>query len=388
MGPEWLFALTPLAVAAGGWAGLRRKGLHRWLPSYAASVGRRRTPKPGEPVHLLICVCDHFEPKRGGVPAAVAAERVRRWVEEYPKQLDRFRDSAGRPPQHTFFYPAEEYEPEYLDALAGLCRAGYGDVEIHLHHDEDTAENLRRTLIDFKTTLHERHGLLRRDPRTGEVVYGFIHGNWALDNCRADGRHCGVDNELSVLVETGCYADFTLPSAPSETQTRTINQLYWAVGRPGKRKSHDTGVPVPAGPKPPGALLMIPGPLVLDWTRPKFGLLPRIENGCLQGSQPPTGERIDNWVRAGVEIPDSGVRTLAAKLHTHGAEESNMPVLFGEPAVRFHEALRERADRDPAFRYSYVTAWELAARVLSPGGERPTRIANGRTAPGGKLHPV
>lgn len=364
MGPEW-FSIVPLAAAAaGGWYALRRKGLHRWLPSYLLS-GRRRAPRPGEPVHLLVCVCDHFEPKRGGVPPAVATERVRRWVEEYPKRFDRFRDSAGRPPQHTFFYPAEEYEPEHLDALAGLCRSGYGDVEVHLHHDNDTAEGLRETLTEYKAVLHDRHGLLRRDPRTGEVVYGFIHGNWALDNSRSDGRHCGVDNELSVLVETGCYADFTLPSAPSETQTRTINRVYWAAGRPGRRKSHDTGVAVGAGPRPAGALLMIPGPLVLDWSRPKFGVLPRIENGCLQASQPPDAGRIDNWLRAGVEVPDTTGRTVAAKLHTHGAEEPNMRTLLGDPAVRFHEALRERSERDPAFRYSYVTAWELACRVLA-----------------------
>jgi len=366
MGPEWIALPAAAAAATAGWAGLRRKGLHRWLPSYVASAGERR--RPDEPVELLVCVCDHFEPKRGGVSPAVAADRVRRWADEYPKRFDRFRDSTGRAPQHTFFFPAEEYEPEYLDALAGLVRDGYGDVEIHLHHDNDTADNLRRTLMEFKTLLHDRHGLLRRDPATGEVVYGFIHGNWALDNCRADGRWCGVDDELSVLVETGCYADFTLPSAPSETQTRSINRVYWASGRPGNRKGHDTGPAIGTGPRPPGALLMIPGPLVLDWTRPKWGLLPRIENACIQASQPPRPERIDNWIRAGVAIPDTNRRTLAAKLHTHGAEERNADVLLGEPMVRLHEALRERAERHPAFRYRYVTAWELAATTLAGAG--------------------
>src|SRR5262249_15281297 len=133
-------------------------------------------------------------------------------------------------------------------------------------------------------------------------------------------------------------------------------------------KSHDTGVAVGAGSRPAGALLMIPGPLVLDWSRPKLGLLPRIENGCLQESQPPTARRIDNWLRARVEIPGGGGQVLAAKLHTHGAEEANMRTLLGEPALRFHEALRERAEREPAFRYSYVTAWELAVRILAGAG--------------------
>ena len=150
------------------------------------------------------------------------------WVTDYPRQFGGFRDSDGRKPRHTFFFPAEEYEPEYLDALTDLCAAGHGEVEIHLHHDRDTAEGLRQKLLEFKEVLASRHGLLARRRDTGEPVYAFIHGNWALCNSHPDGRHCGVNNELTVLRETGCYADLTMPSAPSPTQTPTINNLYYA----------------------------------------------------------------------------------------------------------------------------------------------------------------
>jgi hypothetical protein len=168
------------------------RGLGYWLPTYLRDWRRRGLPRAGEPVHLLLCVCDHFEPKLGGAGPAQAASRVARWVEDYPKAFACFRDSDGRPPRHTFFYPAEEYEPEYLDALGGLCKAGFGEVEIHLHHDNDTADNLRRTLIEFRDTLANRHGLLSRHRETGALGYGFIHGNWALDNSRPDGKWCGV----------------------------------------------------------------------------------------------------------------------------------------------------------------------------------------------------
>jgi hypothetical protein len=40
-----------------------------------------------------------------------------------------------------------------------------------------------------------------------------------------------------------------------------------------------------------------------------------------------------------------------------------MPVLLGEPMVRFHEHLADRAARDPNFRYHYVTAREMANLV-------------------------
>ena len=354
------------AIAAGlGWAGLRRKGMDRWILPYLFSSAKRRLPKPGEPIHFILAVCDHYEPKRGNASPELARARVQQWVDEYPRLFDRFRDADGRPPQHSFFYPADEYEPELVDMVAGLCRRGYGEVEIHLHHDNDTADNLRKTLVDFKTILHERHGVLTKDPRTGEIVYGFIHGNWALDNARSDGRHCGVNNELDVLRETGCYADFTLPSSPSETQTRKINSIYWAVDDPCRPKSHNTGADVGSCPKPPNSLLMIQGPLVLDWGRRKFGIIPKVENSCLQANQPPDKNRIGLWLKAGV-TPAENPNWFFVKLHTHGVNEPNQKVLLGESMLRFHEELSTRSGQNPEFRVHYVTAREMANLALAP----------------------
>ena len=363
-------AVVAGAGVAAAWTGLRRKGLHRWLGEYVRTRHLRRDYVPGEPLEIVVCVCDHFEPKRGGVPPAKAKARVQQWVDEYPKLFDRYRDSFDRPPQHTFFYPADEYEPEYLDMLAGLCRRGYGDVEVHLHHDNDTAENLRRTLIDYKTTLHDRHGLLRKDPQTGEIIYAFIHGDWALDNSRSDGRHCGVDNELDVLVETGCYADFTMPSAPSETQTRRINSIYWAKGRPGQRKSHDDGVLVGQGAKPPRGLLMVQGPLLLDWSARKWGVVPGIENGNLQKNQPPTEKRVGHWLRARVELPGSESRVLV-KLHTHGCHEPNQDVLLGPAMSELHESLASRRLNEQRSVVRYATAHELSELILAVCVKQP-----------------
>jgi hypothetical protein len=311
---------------------------------------------------LLLCVADHFEPKLGGANPARQRERVRRWVAEYPKVFGQYRDSDGRPPRHTFFYPAEEYEPEYLDALAGLCRDGFGEVEVHLHHDNDTADNLRRSLLRFKEVLHHRHGLLSRNRATGEVGYAFVHGNWALCNSRPDGRMCGVNNELSVLRETGCFADFTLPSAPSPTQTPTINSIYYAADRPGRPRSHDRGVAAGRGTPPDDSLLLIQGPLLLDYGRRKWGVVPRVENACLQSNQAPSARRLDLWLRAGVRVPQRP-DWYFVKLHTHGANEANVPVLLGEPMANFHRHLAERAAADPNFHFHYVTAREMANLV-------------------------
>jgi hypothetical protein len=376
--PLLLFLPVAAACLAAGYAyhQARRRGLGRWLPAYACRALRRRGPVPGQPVHVLLCVADHYEPQLGGAAPEVARTRVDSWVRHYPRLFADFHDSDGRPPRHTFFYPAEEYEPEYLDALAGLCRQGYGEVEIHLHHDHDTADGLRHKLLAFKEVLAERHGLLARRRHTGAPAYAFIHGNWALCNARPDGRWCGVNNELDVLRETGCYVDMTLPSFPSPTQTRKVNSLYYAWDRPGRPRSHDSGLDVGAGPPPVNSLLLIQGPLVLDWRRRKWGVLPRVENGCLQGNQAPSLARLDLWVKAGVQVP-ARPDWYFVKLHTHGAKEANQRVLLGEAMVRFHEALAARAAADSQFHYHYVTAREMynLARAAAAGWNGPVEAA-------------
>ncbi len=317
---------------------------------------------------MLICLADHFEPMHGRPPLRVARARVERWLTDYPRQFAGLRDSDGRCPRHTFFYPPEEYEPEFLDALAELCRQGYGEVEIHLHHDGDTRAELARTLTEYRQRLAEEHGLLSFHRTTGAPAYGFIHGNWALCNSRPDGRWCGVNDELDVLRETGCYADFTMPSAPHATQARAINRIYYARTIPGRPRSHDRGIDVGTAPAPADGLMLIQGPLALDWSRPKYRVLPRLENGCVQASQPASLTRLPLWIKARVQVPQRP-DWYFVKLHCHGAPEDAHETLLGAPMVAFHEALARYAEDNPWFHYHYVTAREMynLARAAAAG---------------------
>lgn len=380
----WLSPLVwsmPLALAGGMLflvLALHRRGMLGWVGSYARSHRRRRSPAPGQTIHVLICIADHFEPQNGHVPPDQARARVEAWVQNYPRLFSQFRDSDGRPPRHTFFFPIDEYDADHLDAIAGLCRQGFGEVEVHHHHHHDTGEALRERLLRFKQLFRERHGLLASNKVTSEVMYGFVHGNWALDNSRPDGCWCGVNNELDILRETGCYADFTMPSAPSPTQTRKLNSIYYAVDDPLRPKSHDCGVDAACGSAPPGnSLLLIQGPLILNWRNRKFGLLPRVENGNLQGPQPPRIQRLDDWLRASVQVggrPD----WYFVKLYTHGATEANQAAVLGEPMVRFHQALAQRAHRDSRFHYHYVTAREMYNLAKAAEGGWQAGVAEAR----------
>jgi hypothetical protein len=337
------------------WLQIRRRHMLRWLPAYLKERRRFQAPKPDEEVHVILCIADHFEPKAGKASVETGRQRVATWVEQYPKQFGRFRDSDGRPPRYTFFFPIEEYQKEYLNALAGLCRAGFCEVEIHLHHDNDTPDGLRAKLLGFKEIL-VGHGLLSRHRHSGAVMYGFIHGNWALCNARPDSWHCGVDHEIPILVETGCYADLTFPSAPSATQPPIINRIYYACDRPGGPRSQD--VALPAGAATDSALLLVQGPLLLDWGRRKWGIFPGVENACLQSTQPPSVERLWQWLQARVQVPGRP-DWFFVKLHAHGGPEHDHETLLGGPMVKFHEDLAKLARENPKFHVHYVTAREM-----------------------------
>lgn len=346
-----LFALGTVAV----WLGVRSRNMQIWLGGY---LRRRPRPVVEGPVHVMFCFVDHFEPMWGGADAATQRARVDRWCRDYRALAARHRDADGRPPQHSFFYPEEEYVEEHLEKIAKLCADGYGEIEIHLHHDNDTEANFRASITRFCKVLHERHGALPRDPVTGELRFAFIHGNWCLDNSRPDGRWCGLNNELILLRELGCYADFTLPSAPSDTQTRTINSIYYATDDPERPKSHDTGVPVRVGGTPVGDLLIVQGPLGLDWRRRRMGIMPRIENADVRRSCPPTPARVDAWVSTGIHV-QGRPEWVFVKVHTHGTQEHDMDTLLGADADAMHDHLERTYNNGRDHILHYVSAREM-----------------------------
>src|SRR5690349_19526844 len=100
---RWTFILTPVLLIVGwlAWQA-RRRAIGRWLPSYVMQWRRWRPVRRGDEVHVLLCIADHFEPRCGGASDELAARRVRAWTDRYPELFDRFRDSDGRPPRHTF----------------------------------------------------------------------------------------------------------------------------------------------------------------------------------------------------------------------------------------------------------------------------------------------
>ena len=334
---------------------LPHRNVHRWLGGYARESLQNLWNAPHHgPKHLLVAVCDHYEPLWGDASTDHGMRRVQRWLEGYPALAGGFRDADGRTPRHTFFFPGEQYRPEYLDALAKLARAGFGEVEVHLHHDSDDAPKLTQDLQRF-LSLYADHGHLSRDQQ-GRLRYAFIHGNWCLANSRRDGRWCGVDSELSVLFDTGCYADFTFPSAPDETQPGIVNQIYWPTGDLTRARAHEQGERARVGHSLSDRILMIQGPLAIARRDGRRGL--RIDSAALTARDPGTRSRLRTWVSQGIHVAGRP-EWVFLKLHTHGAPDEQAESLLGEPGREMHRQLAQLYNDGQRYVLHYVTAREM-----------------------------
>ena len=335
---------------------LKKKNMDIWFYQYLKSVFNR--PHSNKTKHIMFCFVDHYEPQWERPSRETENERVEQWFQQYPKIASKHQDADCCYPKHTFFYPEEEYRKDHLDKIADLCAKGYGEIEVHLHHDNDTSENLTKTLLDFTEKLHSEHGAFTRDSDTGKLHYSFIHGNWTLCNSHPNGEWCGVNDELLILKETGCYADFTYPAAPDPAQTSTVNTIYYAEDKPGLAKSHDKGVDVKVGGEPCGDLMIIQGPIGLNWKKLKKKIFPQIENSDIRNTMPPSNDRVDLWVKTGVHVKGKP-EWLFIKIHTHGAQEKSMNSLLGKPFDDMCHYLESKYNDGEKYKLHYVSAREM-----------------------------
>ena len=311
----------------------RLKYAWKCLPGYAWQRLVRHPPSGR--VHLILALADHFEPSSmpsanaGFAPRHVQESRLERWCEEYPKNFEDFLDHDGRRFTHTYFYPAEQYDPE---------------------------------IVGFRDALAHAHGCLSYADGDSTPKYVFVHGNFALANC-AGGYACGVDNEMQILAQTGCYADMTYPtSAFHPAQIAKINSLYEcslplervAPQRRGRRLA--VGRPVSKFP------FVMQGPWMIDFdrSRRRWG---GIENGSLTHVNPPSLSRLVLWRRAGITIqgrPD----WIFIKLHTQGMDPLQTDTVLRGPMQSFlSELIRGAEERREVLHF--VSAREMANIALA-----------------------
>jgi hypothetical protein len=332
-----------------------------FLPGY---VRWAVTPVPQVtgPTHLLVLFTDHFEPNR---QVSVAAD----WMKRYAAMAARHRDAAGRSPQHTWFYPAEQHEPTILEILRGGVRNGLGEVEFHFHHDFDTSTSLRPRL-EQGLEQFAAYGFNRTV--TNETRFAFIHGNFGLDNSTG-AYFCGVNDELRLLSQLGAFADFTFPSVYLESQPPVVNRLY-AARDDERPRSYDTPLPLDALARREADLMIFEGPLVFAPTWRLRRLFLELDDGSIHPGMPADPARIRAWLRARVHVP-SRPEWVFIKLFAHGASsQGDMEAVTGTAFDGLLDGLESRYNDGRRFVLHYVTArqaYNIAMAAVDGHGGDP-----------------
>jgi len=315
-----------------------------------------------EPTHIIFLIADHFEPGMGDE----GLFRLDKWCETARATGDRIRDHDGTAFRHTNFFPAEQYDYRQLEMLGSLQAAGYGEVEVHFHHGveaPDTSSNTQKILEEFRDRLAFDHRCLSRETPHSLPKYGFVHGNWALANS-AGGRFCGVDNEMQILAVTGCYADFTLPSAPDESQVPKLNAIYQCGNPFDQARPHRSGPDLKVGDKPKLPIIFT-GPLIFDWSRRVRGLpVPRIDDGALAQNYPLSLERFRRWQSARIRV-QGRPNWIFIKLYCHAFFEWDQDTMIGEELCRFMDEVMNLAERSRKFRIHFTSAREAYNLVIA-----------------------
>jgi hypothetical protein len=334
-----------------------------WYRTAATSYYLLREKKP---VHILFCTVDHFEPSAGNVDTDTARERVDLLLSGYPRLADKHKDNDGFQPRRTWFFPPEDHRDYALKKLVSLCKKGYGEIELHLHHGidgPDTPDNLEKTIRQcIKEYSH--FGIFGTQ---GDIKkYAFIHGEWALDNSR-NGRFCGVDNEIEILLQTGCFADFTFPSPIIDTNPDKINSIFYAHDVPDKPKSHYRGVRVKVNGQPRGGLMLIQGPFVPFFKKKDFLSFGVCGDGTTL-SPLADNKLIDARVRTGICV-EGKPHWIIIKTHTHGAVQSE--AVLGNEMDQIFSYLESKYNDGNKYILHYVTARELYNIIKAAESDEP-----------------
>ena len=317
-----------------------------WIWAYLVDQIQPKERVKEGPTHIMFMFACHFEPHDQAT--------VTRWMENYPKMAQKHIDADGKHPQNSWFWHFSQSDDEekagFLRQLSQLAYQRYGEIELHLHHynDDETSflEKIRHMI-----TLSQQVGAMITAEVHPRTAFGFIHGNWSLDNSRGPGM-CGVNNELILLRKVGCYADFTHASW-GPMQPRTVNRLYYATDDPLRPKSYDRGREMEVGIPGIGDLLIFEGPIVVRFN----GLKPTYDHGDISLEHLPTPERIDSWIKTGIHVKGRP-EWVFVKVFAHGALSQDYEAVLGEWRHKLHSYLEEHYNDGRNYVLHYITARE------------------------------
>ena len=221
---------------------------------------------------------------RAGAPAGMVVSRI----SQGRRRLARCTTVARF--VHTYFYPAEQYDRgparnarRALPRRMGRSRHSSASWMSCIPTPPKTPGSAYR----IPRPPAFRHRCLAFEEGSTAPRYAFVHGNFALANCAA-GRDCGVDSEMQILAETGCYADLTMPDRPLASRANRKTQFRVRVRASARSAApHRKGNDLAVG--------RVPANLSADGARSARNrsssarlrsLKPALENGGFTGADP------------------------------------------------------------------------------------------------------
>lgn len=330
----WWIAMVGLAVYR-----IRRWKAAGWLESYLLEP--KEVPDCAEPLDVCVLFCDHFELEHGGAAVRDQIARARRWQELYSSACVGHEDSDGYRPKHTWFVPLLLTAAELRPIMSEWAGRGFGEIEYHSHHPVSAGSEQFRSEVSYAKRILAGMGALP-DER-----YGFVHGMFAL--AASNPKYCTIRDELSILEDTGCYADFTFPSLGTLSQPRMSNRIFYPEVNGGP-KPYDSGKPVCVGEKGNG-LMLIQGPL---WCGVGWRSL---DDANVSANELPYSSRVSNWMEANVHVEGQPNWVFIA-LHGHTAIEKNQDALWGNGGMPGLWGELEREAEMKGNRLHYITARE------------------------------
>lgn len=280
-----------------------------WLPNYFLNSNANDINNI-ENGHVLFLIADHHEPGHGerGIRKSTA------WCEAYKGNIDGIYDDYRNSVQYTWFYPYDHLNSHVLFNLNELVYEGLGEIEFQWHHGPDTNETFPPKL-EAAVTWFNSHGCMLPLGSNPQPQFGFVHGNWALDNSRGNPDQCGVNRELDILKKYGCYADFTFSTLGTLAQPTKVNSIYYAKDTD-SAKSYNTGEDAKVGSRNTG-FMIFEGPMCCDlhdliW-----------DCAALESTSPFKPHRINLWLKYAPTVKGKP-EWLFVKVYTHGVQSKNV----------------------------------------------------------------
>ncbi len=335
------------------------------------SIIKNLTTTESLPIHVYVSLCDYFKPFSGNVSQEIAEHRVVTWCKEYTRLSKNHVDTFGRNPIHTFFYSGEDYNTQLLNVLYRLYRDNLADIEIMLQNSNESAENFKHKIEDFRDVLFHHHGYLRKDI-SGKIAYGFMHDDRSMFGSLNTTQIMDYLKKSTTLLETGCFADFTHFS--KRFQTNFFKQIS-SGNIDNIRGNIDSIFP---NEWTLNNLLLIQSPNIVNWNARKLGIWPFSESGELSALHKFFPFRLNLWLQNCIKIETSELH-LFIKLHTSGSLDQNIHYLLGENGLSQMWTHLEKTCISNNFVLKYVSGWEMYTEINALCLQNHTKNNNNST---------